>query len=59
MDAPDLQDIRDLSPDVLPHVYSTMIPVDRRSVSETFWDEYSEEERAIGYHACLLLWYLV
>ena len=47
MDALELRDFLDLSPDVLPvpHVYSTMIPEDRCSVSEAFWDEYSEEER--------------
>ena len=49
MDALELQDIRDLSPDVLPHVYSTTIPEDRCSVSGAFWDEYSEKQRAIGY----------
>jgi superfamily II DNA helicase RecQ len=58
MNAPELQDIRNLSSDVLPHVYSTMIPEDRRSVSDAFWDEYSKEEKAIGYRACLLLWVL-
>jgi hypothetical protein len=56
MDLPELQDIRNLSPDVLPHVYLAMIPEDRRSVSEAFWEEYNETERAIGYRACLLLW---
>ena len=34
-----------------PHVYSTMIPEDRRSVFYTFWDKYSKEERAIRYRA--------
>ncbi|KAF8811263.1 P-loop containing nucleoside triphosphate hydrolase protein [Phlegmacium glaucopus] len=35
-----------------------MIPEDRRLVSEAFWEEFSEKERAIGYRACLLLWVL-
>jgi len=56
MYAPELHDIRNLSPDVLPHVYSTMIPRDCRSVFEAFWEEYSEKEWAMGYCACLLLW---
>jgi hypothetical protein len=30
---------------------------DRCSVSDAFWDEYSKEERTIGYCACLLLEY--
>jgi hypothetical protein len=56
MDLPELQDIRNLSPDVLPHLYSTMIPEDRRSVSDAFWEEFNEKDKAIGYRACLLLW---
>ena len=48
----------EISSEVLPYVYSTMIPEDCHSVSDAFWDEYRKEERAIRYHACLLLWVL-
>jgi len=58
MHLPELQDIRNLSPEVLPHLYSAMIPEGRRSVSEAFWEEYHEKEKTIGYRACLLLWAL-
>jgi len=47
IDAPELQDIQNLSLGVLLHVYSTMIPEDCRSVSEAFWEEYSEKEKYI------------
>ena len=58
INASELQDIRNLSPELLPHLYSAIIPEDRRPVSDTFWTEYNITERAIGYRACLLLWAL-
>ncbi|KAF9555906.1 hypothetical protein CPC08DRAFT_642232, partial [Agrocybe pediades] len=50
-----IQNICSLPSELISTLYDVAIPVDRR-LPATFWEQYTTNERLIGYRACLLLW---